>query len=214
MNNRPICAQMTTSSSARSSAIVRRTALAPPAPPTCRCSRFPHKQQCSAVTCASRLVTASNRTFSDGGGGGGDRAVSLVRFLFSKTVPVLAFSTFSGPSASAFGVIREDEVRTSQLAATDQRAEGSADAQPRASPKPIRTRACPEGRERHRGPPLCLYMQRLLRGQRQRHRATHQGCRGKRLPCVRCLHLDRGFECMRCAQDRFVICPELAVSWP
>ena len=82
-------------------------------------------------------MTASNRTFSDGGGDGGDHGVSSVGFLFSKTVPVLAFSTFSGPSASAFGVIPEEEVRASQLAATDQRAEGSADAQPRASPKPI-----------------------------------------------------------------------------
>ena len=168
------------------------------------------------MSCASRLVTASNRTFSDGGGDGGDRGVSSVGFLFSKTVPVLAFSAFSGPSASAFGVIPEEEVRTSQLAATDQRAEGTADAQPRHLPNPstahIRTRACPERRERHRGPPRYCYTQRLWRGQRQRYRATHHGCRGKRLPCVGCLHLDRGFERMRCAQDRFVICPELAVS--
>jgi hypothetical protein len=41
--------------------------------------------------------------------------VSSVIFLFSKTVSVLALSTFSGPSASAFGVIPEEEVRMSQL---------------------------------------------------------------------------------------------------
>jgi hypothetical protein len=136
MNNRPICAHMTTSSSARSSAMVRRTALAPPAPPTCRCSRFPHKQQCSAVTCASRLVTASNRTFSDGGGDGGDWCNISGIFVLQDCVGARAFYIF-GPVCICFGVIPEEEVRTSQLVATDQRAEGTADAQPRASPKPI-----------------------------------------------------------------------------
>jgi hypothetical protein len=148
---------------------------------------------CSAVSCSSRLVTASNMTFFSGAGcGGGDRRASSIAFAFSRTAALPGFSAFSGPSAPAFGVIPED-VRTSQLVATDSR-EGSADATVQ-----TQTRACPERQERHRGPPRRLYMRRSWRVRRQTCRARHRGYRGQRLPPERCPHLDRDIERGRCA---------------
>ena len=65
------------------------------------------------------------------------RWVVIRGFAYSGKAVLPGFSAFSGTSAPAFGVITEEEARTSQLIATDQRVERSADAQPRASAKPI-----------------------------------------------------------------------------